>query len=96
MIAHNISGNNVLPILKVAYLSENMDRPEMASLRAHCLMFLTQNVAGMLSLPLPILRALFPYPPFSSFFVGVNLDPLMELDIRISVDILRAWQKTVM
>jgi len=72
IIAHNISGNNVLPILKVAYLPENMDRPEMASLRAHCLMFLTQNVAG------------------------VNLDPLMELDIRISVDILRAWQKTVM
>uniref|UniRef100_A0A6U2X1P7 BTB domain-containing protein n=1 Tax=Paramoeba aestuarina TaxID=180227 RepID=A0A6U2X1P7_9EUKA len=72
VIAHNISGNNVLPILRVAYLPENMDRPEMASLRAHCLMFLTQNVAG------------------------VNLDPLMELDIRISVDILRAWQKTVM
>jgi hypothetical protein len=72
VIAHNISANNVLPILKVAYLPENMDRPEMASLRAHCLMFLTQNVAA------------------------VNLDPLMELDIRISVDILRAWQKTVM
>eukprot|EP00211_Chloroparvula_japonica_P002132 CAMPEP_0119118676 /NCGR_PEP_ID=MMETSP1310-20130426/476_1 /TAXON_ID=464262 /ORGANISM="Genus nov. species nov., Strain RCC2339" /LENGTH=436 /DNA_ID=CAMNT_0007108063 /DNA_START=138 /DNA_END=1448 /DNA_ORIENTATION=+ len=72
VISHNISANNVLPILKVAYLPENMDRAEMASLRAHCLMFLTQNVAA------------------------VNLDPLMELDIRISVDILRAWQKTVM
>jgi hypothetical protein len=72
VIAHNISANNVLPILKVAYLPENMDRAEMASLRAHCLMFLTQHVAS------------------------VNLDPLMELDIRISVDILRAWQKTVM
>jgi len=72
VIAHNISANNVLPILKVAYLPENMDRAEMASLRAHCLMFLTQHVAA------------------------VNLDPLMDLDIRISVDILRAWQKTVM
>ena len=48
VIAHNISANNVLPILKVAYLQENMDRAEMASLRAHCLMFLTQHVAGML------------------------------------------------
>jgi BTB/POZ domain len=46
VIAHNISANNVLPILKVAYLQENMDRPEMASLRAHCLMFLTQHVGG--------------------------------------------------
>jgi hypothetical protein len=72
VIAHNISANNVLPILKVAYLPENMDRAEMASLRAHCLMFLTQHVGS------------------------VNLDPLMELDIRISVDVLRAWQKTVM
>jgi len=72
VIAHNISANNVLPILKVAYLPENMDRAEMASLRAHCLMYLTQHVSA------------------------VNLDPLMELDIRISVDILRAWQKTVM
>jgi len=72
VIAHNISANNVLPILKVAYLPENMDRAEMASLRAHCLMYLTQHVAA------------------------VNLDPLMDLDIRISVDILRAWQKTVM
>ena len=116
IIAHNISGNNVLPILKVAYLPENMDRPEMASLRAHCLMFLTQNVAGMfffffffnylfiLFLFFVLLLLLFFLIFFffvcfylsSFFFLGVNLDPLMELDIRISVDILRAWQKTVM
>jgi len=68
IIADNISGNNVLSILKVAYLSENMGRPEMASLRAHCLMFLTQNIKC------------------------VSLDPLMEMDIRISVDILKAFQ----
>ena len=59
VIAHNISANNVLPILKVAYLPENMDRAEMASLRAHCLMFLTQNVAGFY----------FPFSLFLLFYI---------------------------
>ena len=99
VIAHNISANNVLPILKVAYLPENMDRAEMAF-----------SPCPLSDVPHPkccwsvfFIIFLFCFLIFlEEFFLNfyphtaVNLDPLMDLDIRISVDILRAWQKTVM
>jgi len=66
----NVGTDNVLSVLKVAYLKENMERDEMKQLRAKCLSFITEHISD------------------------VDLDALNTMEIRVSVDILRAWKAT--
>jgi BTB/POZ domain len=66
----NVGADNVLSVLKVAYLKENLERDEMKQLRTKCLTYITEHISE------------------------VNLDALNQMEIRVSVDILRAWKKT--